>query len=516
MEPDIPTTDLFRRSREEMVCERWGLSTGEVMSNPQPIGEKLKKKSYGIRAGLKWNAFSQTATSLIRLLTMLASYSVLPTDAVGLMAMVGTVTGFGYKLKDFGTWNSVVQREEMSPTFLNGAFFVNLAVGVVIAVTIILLSAPVANFYNSAELDQVLLILALIFMIQPLSQVNRALLGREMRFDVLAVVGLAAAFSSAVVTIAGVFSGFGIWGLVAGEVTSSIVMTLGAWFARPWKPGLSMRKDELREVFFFGKNLIGFNLINYGFENADRILIGRILGAESLGIYAFAQRVVLLPVTTLAAVLGGVMISSFSRIQRDDASIKEKFTRAMVGVAAVVFPALVGFACVARDFFALYDERWSAAAMVITLATPAGLAQALLKNNGAVFVSKGRPDLLLRLGIALGGWTVICYAVGVRFGILGVAAGYSFAMLTGFVPSMSITFRMLGGGMGVLLKRLLPILVACAALLLAVLTANGLMAPLSVEMRFPVAVVMGGAVYGVVLLLLARRVVHDLLSLVRG
>jgi hypothetical protein len=75
---------------------------------------------------------------------------------------------------------------------------------------------------------------------------------------------------------------------------------------------------------------------------------------------------------------------------------------------------------------------------------------------------------------------------------------------------------MLGGGMGVLLKRLLPILVACAALLLAVLTANGLMAPLSVEMRFPVAVVMGGAVYGVVLLLLARRVVHDLLSLVRG
>jgi O-antigen/teichoic acid export membrane protein len=100
-------------------------------------------------------------------------------------------------------------------------------------------------------------------------------------------------------------------------------------------------------------------------------------------------------------------------------------------VAAVSVPAFVGLAVVAPDFVsAVLGHRWHKAIPVLQLLCIAGLAQSLQSLNHSVLQALDRAGTLLVFMIFSATVTVACFALGLHWGVVGVAGGFAVARTT--------------------------------------------------------------------------------------
>ena len=73
---------------------------------------------------------------------------------------------------------------------------------------------------------------------------------------------------------------------------------------------------------------------------------------------------------------------------------------------------------------------------------PLGAAQSIYTTVGLIYNTQGRPDLQFRWAMFASVMYVGSFAVGLRWGILGVAGCYAFVWLLLMVPSFMIPFRL--------------------------------------------------------------------------
>ncbi len=457
----------------------------------------------------RWNAVGRAGVAAIQFASVLVVYRLLSVDAVGLMAMARVATGLAEQLREMGSRHAIVQRESLDRSFLNGAFLLNCAIGVMLCAGVAASAPLLALFYEREDLTPVLQMLGLLFVIAPLGQVHRALLTREMSFQRIAGVDLMMALTTALVAIVMAWQGFGVWALVGGELAGMAASTVALWAARPWLPGLRTRRSDLAHMTRFGSNLVGFSLANYLFQNADRLIIGRALGAEALGLYAFAQRITLFPMRTISGVLVGVLIPSFSRMQDQPEKLRTRYLRALAGIAIITFPVLAGLACVAGMLVEVYDTRWAGAVWIIALLAPVGMVQSLTRTVGAIFLSQGRPDMLFKLGVGVGLATLVGYLMGAQWGLVGIAAGFATATLICASPTFAIAFGLIGERPANLLRTLRPIAAATAGAVMAMLGAQLALAEQGTWLRLGITGLLGTGLYWGVIFKLAPPALDD-------
>lgn len=399
--------------------------------------------------------------------TQLASgivlFKLLPIEVIGIAAMAHVVTGFAQQLRELGTRMAIVQRPELSPEILDSAFLLNLIVGLGLMAAVAAVSPLAVLFYREEELLWPLLALASVFAVGAVGQVHRSLLTREMRFAWLGAIDAGAALAQACVAVVLAWRGHGIWSIVLGEIVLAGVGSLAVWAACAWRPGLRIQRRALRELLGFGANLMGFNLANYFFQNADRLIIGRVLGADALGLYAFAQRITLFPIRTLGSSVTNVLVPRFALDQGDPEAFSRNFARASAGAALLAAPLLGALAVLIDPLIEIYDPKWRQAVWLVVLLCLVGVVQSITRTLGPALIAKGRPDLLFRIGLMVGGAVLAGSLVGVRFGVVGVAVAFALTTTVTGVASLLVSARPLVVPMGPVFRTVAPILAAGVA-----------------------------------------------------
>jgi O-antigen/teichoic acid export membrane protein len=165
--------------------------------------------------------------------------------------------------------------------------------------------------------------------------------------------------------------------------------------------------------------------------NADNFLIARFLGPAPLGVYAVAYNVMFAPLARLAAPIQQVLFPAFARLAADAPRVGAAWLRGNRIVAAVSVPAFVGLAVVAPDFVAaVLGNRWHKAVPVLQLLCIAGLAQSLQSLNHSALQALDRAGALLSFMIFSTTLTLSSFAIGLHWGVVGVAAGFACARTT--------------------------------------------------------------------------------------
>jgi O-antigen/teichoic acid export membrane protein len=182
----------------------------------------------------------------------------------------------------------------------------------------------------------------------------------------------------------------------------------------------------LRSLGGFTRNVFVQRLLYYLHRNSDNLLVGRFLGAAPLGAYSIAYNVMLVPFSRIAGPIQEVLYPAFSRMQDEPARIGAVWVRVTRLVAAISVPALLGLVVVAPDFVhVVLGDRWSAAAPVLRILAWVGLLQSLQTLNSHILQAVDRTGGLMRFSIVFFTAHLIAFAVGLHWGILGVAAGYA-------------------------------------------------------------------------------------------
>lgn len=458
--------------------------------------------------GIAWSAGSQVARQAVQfVITAILARLLTPAD-FGLVGMITVITGFLALFTELGFGSAVVQRKDLTDEHVSTAFWVNIWSALALMLVTMMLAPIIAAFYEDPSLTPLTLVLAFHFPLNAFGTMQWNLLHRELDFRRLAVIEIVSLVSAGTVAIGLALKGFGAWSLIAQSLTNAAVSSLLAWIMVPLPPlRRGFHREKFNELFQFGSHLVGYQVLNYFARNLDNLLIGKFLGADALGYYSLAYRLMLSPLFNVSRVLGRVLFPAFSQIQHDRAKVRDGYLRAVRFISLVTFPMMAGMFIVAPELIrVVYGSRWERAIFLVQVLAPVGALQSIGVTVGPICMSQGRSDVLFKWGLVSVPTICLAIIVGLRWDIEGVAVWYAGASLSLWYVSHTIANRLIGLRMRDFILALMP--TALAATVMAVVLAAvrpSLQSPLGLNgWQFLTAQVIGGVVIYFVTLLLVR------------
>jgi O-antigen/teichoic acid export membrane protein len=376
--------------------------------------------------GIAWKVVSQVVVQFSRVVVAIVLARLLAPEDYGLAAMVLVFAALIFIFSDLAFGAALVQRRAVSERDRSTAFWMTFAGGLAFTLIGIALSGPIARLYGEPEVRPLFAALSLSFFVTALGTTQKALLTREMDFRRLEVRLMVGTVAAAAAGIGAAAFDAGAWAIITQQLVLAAVSTALLWFSSPWRPRLEFSLASLRSMSGFTGNVLGTQILFYVSRNADNLLIGRFLGSAPLGAYALAYNLVFLPLSRVASPIQEVLFPAFSRLQEDRRSLASAWLRVNRLVAALCLPALLGLVIVAPEFVVVVlGEKWEAAIPVIQILAWAGLLQSLQRLNSSVLQACNSTGTLFRFSLVASTANVISFAVGLRWGIVGVAACYA-------------------------------------------------------------------------------------------
>lgn len=460
----------------------------------------------------RWLTLSQAARILLQLVSLAVLSRLLQPSEYGLLAMATVAVNFAYLLRDMGTGAAVVQKQDLTERTTNTVFWLNMGMGVLLAVVLMALSPFIAAYFRIDRLAPVLCLLTVVFPITSSSAVHQALLERASGFRTLARIEIVSSVVGLIVAVVLALLDFGVYSLVWQTLAAAICASAQLWLVSPWRPKKIWDKAEFRSLLGFSGNLTGFSFINFFARNADSMVIGRVLGSVQLGIYSQAYKVMMFPLQSMSYVAGRALFPVMSRQQDDRPKMAVLYFRSLRLIATLTAPLMAGLWLLREPFVLIaLGPKWADVPIVLAWLAPVGLLQSLISTTGTVFMSTGRTDMLMRLGLLGSILQVGSFFIGVHWGIEGVAACYLVANVLNGIPHFYYAVRQLHSTLPDLVRAVWQP-VAFAVLMTALLyplNSYLLAQGLSPQTVFVAVAAAGVVIYSVLTLLFAKALVQD-------
>lgn len=344
--------------------------------------------------GVSWTAMATLIRGGLQLLQLAVMARFLTAAELGALALVSIVVGLAQIFTDAGLANALIYFKSLSARRLRQLYLANMLFGLTMTALVALMAQPLASFFNAPTLAPLLLLLSPIFFIRSIGQQPNALLQKDLQFQTLARNEVLAALFAFGLLLIGLWQAMGVFALVISQLCSAFLFTLLLRRAKPcpWPNQLSIGWQDNQPLFRYGLYQAGESLINYLSAQFDQLLLGKMLGTEVLGVYAYLKELVAKPALQLISPI--VHRVSFPMMAKHQAShqLSSMYLTIMRCLSLVTVPFYLTIALypqwilsvvLGSGWLAHADLlRWLALYMLlITLINPVG---ALLRATGQV------------------------------------------------------------------------------------------------------------------------------------
>ena len=382
----------------------------------------LKQKAF---TGLIWSVIQTSGTQVFSLVTFLVLARLLTPETFGLVALADVFLAFMQIFLDQGFAKALIQREELEPEHKDAAFWSQVATGLILATITVLAASAIAGIFEQPKLIPILRWLSIIFIINSLSRVHNALLSREFSFKIIALRSLWATLVSGIVGIGMAVAGYGVWSLVALNITAQLFSLLFTWNTVEWRPRWQFSPKHFGDLYSFGVYILALKFVQFFNKRSDNLLIGYFLGETALGYYAIAYRILEIMTQLLVKTIDKVALPTFARLQTEPDRFRELFYQTTQYTCLMASPVYLGVAILAPELIvSLFGQQWIPAISVMQILAFEGIVLSISLFHRSVFVSMGKPLLAVRINLVNATANVIACSIAVRSGINAVAVAY--------------------------------------------------------------------------------------------
>ncbi|MGB5850306.1 MAG: lipopolysaccharide biosynthesis protein, partial [Ignavibacteriaceae bacterium] len=408
---------------------------------------KLKHKIFD---GVVWNSIGLIIDDGLSIIVKLILARLLLPEDFGIIGFAIVFIGMIRVFSDMGMTAALIQRKDvdLEPIDYDTAFWVGIAWGIFLAAILAFAVAPIAaSFFNEPLLASIIPVLSISFVLKPLTTVHIVNITRELDFKRIVLPQNISRIIAAVIAIIMALTGYGVWSLVFQRVLTNLFLVFIYTFISPWRPQMRYSNVSFKKIFSFGIYTTGTRIFNYLTNNIDYLLIGKMLGAQSLGVYSLAYNLTYVVRGQIMNVVNKVFYPTYSKVQDDLLTIKRYYFKVVKYNCIVIYPLMVGLILLAEPFVLIgLGEKWSEAVIPLQLMAGAGLVHLLTSSNTILLRGIGKPRLEMIMSVVKTvGVTVPFIVLGViYYGVNGAAGGLLAAKIVIFFIN-NFTLRKVAG-----------------------------------------------------------------------
>ncbi len=345
--------------------------------------------------GIKWQVGFGLLQKAISFCTTIVLARILGPSHYGLFAMgLIIINAFGL-FKSMGIESALIQRKDNIKEAANTAFFIIPILGITLYLLLVITAPIIGIFLNNKELIGVIRMLGLVFVFASLARVPLSLLEKEMKFQRIAIAETISAVLFSIVAVILAISGFGVWSLVFGYITSTTTVTIMIFIFSGWKPNFFFDKKIAKEMFHFGKFLFLAAIFWFLKSNLDNLLVGKLLGTTLLGFYAVAFNVANFSSDYFGNKVHRVVFPAYSTVKADMENLKKVFLKVFKYITIIAMPLGIGIYILGGDFLKFaYGEKWIGAIPVLKVLSILATTNLILVSTEGVLMTLGKSKLI--------------------------------------------------------------------------------------------------------------------------
>lgn len=374
--------------------------------------------------GLSWSFIDQISNQSLTFIVGIILARILDPQEFGLITMITIFIAISESFINSGFSNALIRKKDCTDTDYSTIFYFNLTVGLFFF-SILFVSAPaISSFFNETELTQIIRVLAFILIIDSFTIIQRTILIKQINFKLQTRISVIASTASGTLALIMAFQGFGVWSLVAQQLSRQALFSFFLWLWNNWRPKLIFSWLSFKSLFSFGSKLLISGLIDTIYKNIYYLIIGKFFSPQELGYYTRAQQFKNLPSQNLNAIINRVSYPVLSSIQDDKDRLKINYQRLIRSTMFITFILMLGMAAVAEPMvITLIGEKWRPSIIYLQMLCFVGMMYPLHALNLNMLQVAGRSDLFLKLEIIKKILAVPTILIGIYWGIKVMIAG---------------------------------------------------------------------------------------------
>ena len=351
-------------------------------------------------SNLIWRFMERFGSQLVAMVVQIILARMLDPAVFGTVAKVTIITTILLVFVDSGMANSLIQKKDPDDLDFSSVFYFNMAFCLVLYAGLFAAAPAIARFYDDAQLTAIVRVLGLTVVVAGVKNVQQAYVSKTLQFKRFFFATLGGTLLSAAVGIVMVFCGFGVWAIVAQQLTNVTVNTAILWLTVGWRPKRMFSFERLKGLLGYGWKLLVSGLLDTVYNKLREIMIAVFYTDADLAYYNRGMTYPNLLVENINASIDSVLLPVLSAEQDHKEQVRNMTRRAIRISTYVMMPMMMGLAVCAEPLIRLLlTEKWLPCVPYLRIFCFSYAFYPLHTANLNAIKAMGRSDLFLKLEI---------------------------------------------------------------------------------------------------------------------
>ena len=382
-----------------------------------------------------WRFAERCGAQLVTFIVSIVLARILTPEDYGVVALVTVFTSILQVFVDSGLGTALIQKKNADDLDFSSVFYFNFVVCIVLYIIMFFTAPFISVFYNDSSLISIVRVASLMIVISGVKGIQQAYVSRNMLFKCFFFATLGGTIFSAFIGIGFAYAGFGVWAIVAQQLSNTAIDTLILRIIVKWRPKKMFSIKRLKELLNFGWKLLVSSLLNTVYNNLRNLIIGKYYSSVDLAYYNQGEKFPNLIVTNINSSIDSVLLPTLSSAQDEKNRVKNMTRRAIKTSTYIMAPLMMGLAfCASPIVRLILTEKWMPCVPYLQIFCITYMFWPIHTANLNAINAMGRSDYFLKLEIAKKTIGMILLLSTMHFGVMVMA----YSLLVTTVTSMII------------------------------------------------------------------------------